>query len=411
MNMETPKTKELTNFLYTSHTDKGCLRTNNEDSLGYVDSVNGHVFVVCDGCGGLPCGEKASQTVVSSLKFFFTNYYYKDPVQGIKDAIDYAQTRLIEEGRQHPECAGMATTLVLVLVRYNKVYYANIGDSRIYFFAGSQLMQITHDDSYVQRLVDLGKLTPEEAATHPRKNELIQAMGMNPSPVPHVSQHPIVPGDDEVILLCTDGLYNMVSHQDIFATLSRRGYIEDKGAELMRTAIENGGYDNITFQLIKFFNVDATAERTDQTPVAPEEDASATKRTPVVMAILSVIIIILGVLMYLKEAKKQSQDIQNPAQTSTCGGDNVAIYDISSAASVDSIAALYGIDPQQIPMESFPDGRRQLRIPVRKIHTVRFYDNLATLEKLYGTPREKIIRVNGLKGESLEPAREIIIPL
>jgi hypothetical protein len=115
--------------------------------------------------------------------------------------------------------------------------------------------------------------------------------------------------------------------------------------------------------------------------------------------------------MYLKEAKKQSQDIQNPAQTSTCGGDNVAIYDISSAASVDSIAALYGIDPQQIPMESFPDGRRQLRIPVRKIHTVRFYDNLATLEKLYGTPREKIIRVNGLKGESLEPAREIIIPL
>ena len=79
--METSKTKELTNFLYTSHTDKGAVRANNEDSSGYVDSVNGHVFVVCDGCGGLPYGERASQTVVNSLKFFFTNYYYKDPVR------------------------------------------------------------------------------------------------------------------------------------------------------------------------------------------------------------------------------------------------------------------------------------------------------------------------------------------
>ncbi|MBQ5551654.1 MAG: serine/threonine-protein phosphatase, partial [Bacteroidales bacterium] len=161
--METSKTKELTNFLYTSHTDKGAVRANNEDSSGYVDSVNGHVFVVCDGCGGLPCGEKASQTVVNSLKFFFTNYYYKDPVQGIKDAIDYAQTRLLEEGRQHPECAGMATTLVLVLVRYNKAYYAHIGDSRIYFLSKGQLKQITKDDSYVQALVDSGKLMPSLA--------------------------------------------------------------------------------------------------------------------------------------------------------------------------------------------------------------------------------------------------------
>ena len=250
--METSKTKELTNFLYTSHTDKGAVRANNEDSSGYVDSVNGHVFVVCDGCGGLPYCERASQTVVNSLKFFFTNYYYKDPIQAIRDAIDYAQNRLIEEGRQHPECQGMATTLVLVLIRYNKAYYAHIGDSRIYFLSKGQLKQITKDDSYVQALVDSGKLMPSLAETHPRKNELTQAMGMRPSPVPHICSQPLYPADDEVLLLCTDGLYNMVSAQDIHATLSRSGYIEDKGAELMRTAIANGGYDNITFQLIKF---------------------------------------------------------------------------------------------------------------------------------------------------------------
>ena len=69
------ETKELTNFHYISLTDKGCVRTNNEDYLGYFDTLNGHVFVVCDGVGGLPCGEKASQTVVNSVKFFFSNFY------------------------------------------------------------------------------------------------------------------------------------------------------------------------------------------------------------------------------------------------------------------------------------------------------------------------------------------------
>lgn len=409
--METSKTKELTNFLYTSHTDKGAVRANNEDSSGYVDSVNGHVFMVCDGCGGLPCGEKASQTVVNSLKFFFTNYYYKDPVQAIKDAIDYAQTRLIEEGRQHPECAGMATTLVLVLVRYNKAYYASIGDSRIYYFVKGQLKQITKDDSYVQTLVDSGQLTAEQAAEHPRKNELTQAMGMTPSPTPHICTQPLYPGDDEVIALCTDGLYNMVSAQDIHAILSRSGYIEDKGAELMRTAIDNGGYDNITFQLIKFFNLENTTERTEQTPIRTPQEEDTARRTPVALALLSVVIIILGVLMYLKEAKQNRQSAQNQSQTTALSGEQVAIYDINNDNTADSIAALYGITTNQTEIITLPDGRRQMRIPIRKIHTTRFFDNLSTIEMLYGVPKQKIKTVNGIKGEALEPAQEIIIPL
>lgn len=410
--METSKTKELTNFLYTSHTDKGAVRANNEDSSGYVDSVNGHVFVVCDGCGGLPYGERASQTVVNSLKFFFTNYYYKDPIQAIRDAIDYAQNRLIEEGRQHPECQGMATTLVLVLIRYNKAYYAHIGDSRIYFFAKGQLKQITKDDSYVQTLVDSGKISADEAETHSRKNELIQVMGMTPAPTPHVCAQPLRPTDDEVILLCTDGLYNMMSRQDIHAILSRSGYIEDKGAELMRTAIANGGYDNITFQLIKFFNLENTTERTDQTPVnvVNADEAAAIKRTPVALAILSVLVIILGVLMYLKEAKK-SATYSEPNSSASAPSEQVAIYDVSTQNDADSIAAIYGLQLSQVETITQPDGRRQMRIPVRKIHTVRFYDDLRTIERLYGVPMEKIKKVNGIKGDVLEPAREIIIPL
>ena len=110
------ETKELTNFHYINLTDKGCVRTNNEDYLGYFDTLNGHVFVVCDGIGGLPCGEKASQTVVNSVKFFFSNYYYKDPFQALSDALSYANTRIEEEARNDFACEGMGTTVVLHLI-------------------------------------------------------------------------------------------------------------------------------------------------------------------------------------------------------------------------------------------------------------------------------------------------------
>ena len=172
------ETKELANFYYISLTDKGMVRSRNEDYLGYFDTVNGHIFVVCDGIGGLPCGDKAAQTVVNSVKFFFSNFYYRDVHKALEDALDYAQNRMAEEARTDRECAGMGCTVVLALVRYNKVYYAHMGDSRIYFMHNRKLQQLTQDDSYVQQLVNEGKISQQEAENHPRKNELVRAMGM-----------------------------------------------------------------------------------------------------------------------------------------------------------------------------------------------------------------------------------------
>lgn len=407
--METSKTKELSNFHYISLSDVGARRTNNEDCHGYFDTVNGHVFAVCDGCGGLPCGEKASQTVVNSLKFFFSNYYYKDPVQAIKDAVDYSQTRLIEEGRHNPECAGMATTLVLVLVRYNKAYYANIGDSRIYHFARRELKQLTKDDSYVQTLVDRGEITQEEAENHPRKNELVQALGIKPSPIPHISTHPLEPNDGEILLLCTDGLYNMVPPKDISATLSRRGYIEDKADELLKTAIANGGFDNITLQIIKFYNMNPLSDNTEQTPLQVSDTEHIHTRTPVAIAILSMIFIILGVLMYLKEEKKKTIH-HHVESTSASNAAYTATFAIESQQCADSIAKIFGIESSQAVFFSSPDSTHYIKIPVKAITTARYYDNLHTLEMLYGTPANKIKKANGITGDEITPASEIIIP-
>ena len=398
--METSKTKELANFHYISLTDKGNARENNEDYLGYFDTVNGHIFVVCDGCGGLPCGEKASQTVVNSLKFFFSNYYYEDPVQGIYDAVGYAQDRMTDEERINSETRGMATTLVLVLIRYNKAYYAHIGDSRIYFFSRRTLTQLTKDDSYVQTLVDAGELTPKEAEKHPRKNELTRVLGMTPPPKPHVCTVPVDPGDGDILLLCTDGLYNMVSERDIRATLSRRGYIEDKGMDLMKAAKDNGGLDNITFQIIKFYNLDNP--KTDESPVS-ERPSSKRKKTGLLIGIPLVLALITGIIFALRYSQNRKTEASREPET--------AVFEIcaDTLSNADSVIRLFGIAPEKITYAE-KNGKKHMYVPVKKIHCVRYYDNVLTLARLYDTDAGLIMRVNGLKDVRLEPGTELIIP-
>lgn len=407
--METQKTRELTNFHYISLTDVGRRRQNNEDSSGYFDTPNGHVFVVCDGCGGMPCGEKASQGVVNSMKFFFNNFYYKDPIAAIKDAIKYAHNFLISEGEKDWSCQGMATTVVLVLIRYNKAYYGHVGDSRIYFLSGRSFSQITRDDSYVQHLVDKGEITPEQAETHPRKNELMQVMGQeHEPPEPHVCAKPIMPSNGDLLMLCTDGLFNMVQHQELRAVLMQRGYIEEKGAQLIKTALDNGGLDNVTLQIIKFFNVETTAESTGQSKVMqPEEQAVPKGRTSLTIAILAIIIVVLSVMLYLRENRRHD----SASADATPATELMVRYNLDTIANPDSLIQMFGIENGKV-IYTNDSGIRLMCIPVKAIITARYFDNINTLEMLYNTPREKIIRANNLDGNGhIRPAQQLIIPL
>ncbi|MBQ3657253.1 MAG: Stp1/IreP family PP2C-type Ser/Thr phosphatase [Bacteroidales bacterium] len=398
--MENLKTRELANFHYISLTDTGNVRENNEDYLGYFDTVNGHVFVVCDGCGGLPCGEKASRTAVNSFKFFFSNFYYKDPFQAINDAVDYAQNRILEEGNQDPEAFGMATTMVLVLIRYNKAYYAHIGDSRIYYFSKRTLERLTKDDSYVQSLIDSGQITPEEAEHHPRKNELTRVMGMYPPCKAHVCTTALEAGKGDLLLLCTDGLYNMVKESEIKAALAHRGYIEDKGVELINTAKKNGGLDNITLQIIKFYNVNE--EKTAETPVS-ENFITRKKKSSLLIGISVILILIAGIILALRYGKDRKTDF------STVNKTVYAEFNTDTLTNKDSVIKAFEADPEKVIFKN-ENGKNMMYLPVKKMLTVRYYDNVYTLSKLYNTPAELIMRVNHLKDSRIEPGIEIIIP-
>jgi serine/threonine protein phosphatase PrpC len=242
-----------TTFESQSHVGK--TRKANEDSYGDELTPNGHIFVVCDGMGGHVGGAKASQLAVSSILEFFRNNKSDNLPALINDAINFANTQVHGHATEYPEFTGMGTTCVVMLITAeNKVYYGHVGDSRIYQYTNGQLKKLTKDHSYVQFLVDTGEITEEEMETHPKKNQILKALGIDEEVKADVCQSPLIPEQDCLFLLCSDGLNGMVVDKDIKAHLDKFGTenLEETVAQLIENALENGGKDNVTATLIQY---------------------------------------------------------------------------------------------------------------------------------------------------------------
>ncbi len=249
-------TQELKNFEFGNATDTGKVRSNNEDYLGYFQTPNGYLFVLCDGMGGHQAGEKASQLAVETLREFFNKKFYSNAQEALWQAIVEANKVIFSTSQKFSEYAGMGTTLVAVLIRDNQVFYAHVGDSRLYYFeqATQTLHRITKDHSFVQELVDRGIIKEEEAEKHPRKNEILRALGVHKDLIPEVGTLPILPADNDLLLLCSDGLNGMISDFEIAKIITDTTLtILQRTQKLIEKANEAGGTDNVTVQLIRFY--------------------------------------------------------------------------------------------------------------------------------------------------------------
>ena len=227
--------------------DKGKTRELNEDACLVVPQEQ--FYVVCDGVGGSNCGEVASRTAVSCI----AEYVRKNRFSDIKDETELAVK--LEEcvnevndsirsiAKEFRDSRGMATTLVICYIRGQKAYFVNIGDSRAYIKRGS-LLQITEDHSYVNTLIKLGVIGPDEAKSHERGNVITRALGAEDSVRPDYYQTDLEEGD--VIILCTDGLYNEVSEEQIDGMIETRPDMKTLAKDLVDAANEAGGKDNIT---------------------------------------------------------------------------------------------------------------------------------------------------------------------
>ncbi len=261
------------NFEFGNHTDVGRVRQANEDYLGYFNTLNGHVFVVCDGMGGHVGGATAAQMAVNSIRAFFEHRFYDYPREAMRQALLYANGQVHAAAGQNPQLRGMGTTCVLALFRQGELWYGHVGDSRIYRFTGGRLERLTRDHSYVQQLMDQGLLTEAEAENHPRRNELTRALGTSREVVVDVSSQPLVPAPGDTLLLCTDGLTGLLSDEIIRAELARGGPVQNRAVGLVERANDAGGYDNITVQLIQF---EAQPAARPVLPAAPPVPAAQT---------------------------------------------------------------------------------------------------------------------------------------
>lgn len=193
-------------------------------------------------------GEVASRLAIESAKSYIESNFNliehekEDLLDLIKKAIEYANTVVYEKSKKEKDLEGMGTTLDICFIYNNKVYIGHVGDSRVYRIRGEVIRKLTKDHSYVQQLVEDGKITREEANHHPKKNMLTKALGCTEYVEPDIRARNIEKQD--VLLMCSDGLTNMVDEETIFKVVKENA--EKAPEKLVNLANDAGGYDNIT---------------------------------------------------------------------------------------------------------------------------------------------------------------------
>ena len=233
-------------------TDVGLRRHENQDTFAVEQGKKLLIAVVCDGMGGAEGGQIASSVAVETFMKEMRALIRADmTAEQLRELASFcvakANTAVYQRALQDPAYQGMGTTLVSAVAEEKYAIVCNIGDSRAYLIRGGEITRITHDHSVVQTLVENGNITAEEARTHPNRNLITRALGVSANIVPEYNRCEIEAGD--ILLLCTDGLTNMVADDDIAQVLREVPFF-DATSILVDRALQAGGQDNITVLLM-----------------------------------------------------------------------------------------------------------------------------------------------------------------
>ena len=239
---------------YFGITDKGRVRPTNQDiyRLEVRPEKESAFVLVCDGMGGANAGNVASRFAADSFLADAAGALDSAPDEIMRHktmlhALEKANDTVFGLAGRQPEFRGMGTTLVGAFVQGRGASILNVGDSRAYLFDGETLRQVSEDHSYVEEMRRLGRISAEDARTHPQKNLITRAVGVDATVDGDLFEVEL--RDMDILLLCSDGLTGMVEDEKIAEVLAKAGTLEDKGRELLTLALEGGGRDNITVAL------------------------------------------------------------------------------------------------------------------------------------------------------------------
>lgn len=240
-----------------SLSDVGCQRDNNEDSFSYWEPASdeefhkkGRLAVVADGMGGYEGGQEASRLAVETVQSVYDKDAGNDPRGALLQGFRSAHERIREFADAHPEFQGMGTTCTALALQDLKLYFAHVGDSRLYLMRGETISRLTRDHSYVGRLVESGVLRSDEAERHPQRHILTAALGAGSDVSADSPPGPIVLSDGDILVLCTDGLWSLIPEPQLLEIVTKNPAPE-ACAELVNAARGRGGPDNITVQILR----------------------------------------------------------------------------------------------------------------------------------------------------------------
>ncbi len=235
----------------SSATSVGKVRPVNEDAffVSPPDDSGSLLAIVADGMGGHNAGEVASSEAINVIKDVVLDNEH-DAKELLTQAINSANSTIYNMSLDKQALFGMGTTITACLIEKDKVTAAQVGDSRLYLIRDEMIIQITKDHSLVEMLIDNGSITKEDAKHHPQKNVITRAIGTDKEVSADIYEFSICEGD--IILLCSDGLVNMVEDEKILSVITRSKAFEETADKLVAEAENAGGSDNITVILIKF---------------------------------------------------------------------------------------------------------------------------------------------------------------
>lgn len=238
--------------MFFSVTDVGQKRETNQDYIYANAEATGmlpNLFIVADGMGGHNAGDFASRFAVEEFLRQIEKKNQKSIIRTLEESIAETNKLLYEQSQNREELSGMGTTFVVAVLSDDRLYVANVGDSRLYLYNDEKMHQITQDHSMVEEMIRRGEIAREDARFHPKKNVITRALGTQREITADYFEVPLK--QDDVILMCSDGLTNMVEDEEIGSVIKKAdGNLEKAGNELLRMANESGGKDNISIVLV-----------------------------------------------------------------------------------------------------------------------------------------------------------------
>lgn len=240
-----------------SLTDVGLQRDNNEDSYLYWEPEQedeflrkGRLAIVADGMGGYEGGQEASRLAVETVRHVYDHEFNGNPQSALSTGLQKAHDAIQRYALEHPEFSGMGTTCTALAIVDHQLFFAHVGDSRLYLAHGETLQRLTRDHSYVGRLVETGIVSSEDAESHPQRHILTAALGSGREIIPDAPVHPTSLQEGDLLILCTDGLWSVVSERQL-SQIAHANPPAEACRKLVCAALELGAPDNVTVIILR----------------------------------------------------------------------------------------------------------------------------------------------------------------